>query len=266
MDNGIDPNIDLLELNRAAWTKEVREGNIWTKPVGPEVIADARRGQWSLLLTPTKPVPAAWYPPNLANGAKVLCLASAGGQQAPVLAAAGADVTLIDNCPEQLNSDRLVAERDGLSIRVEQGDMRDLSRFAEGSFDLIFHPVSNCFVDTVLPVWRESYRVLRQGGVLLAGFANPLVYIFDMDEWDNNARLSVKHSIPYSDLRDLPGDVVERRIAESEAIEFGHTLDDQIGGQIAAGFVITGFYEDSSGGGLLDKHINTFIATKAVKL
>ena len=257
---------DLLELNRAAWTKEVREGNIWTKPVGPEVIADARRGKWSLLLTPTKPVPASWYPPTIACGGKVLCLASGGGQQGPVLAAAGADVTVIDNCPAQLESDRLVAEREGLSIRLELGDMRDLGRFDDESFDLVFHPVSNCFVDTVLPVWRESYRVLRPGGVLLAGFVNPLVYIFDMDEWDNNASLSVKHSIPYSDLRDLPPDVVERRIAEEEAMEFGHSLDDQIGGQIAAGFVIAGFYEDNSGGDLLDRYINTFIATKAVKL
>lgn len=257
---------DLLELNRAAWTREVREGNIWTRPVGPEVITAARCGEWSLLLTPTKPVPVAWYPPNISRGARVLCLASGGGQQGPVLAAAGADVTVIDNCPAQLGQDRLVAEREGLSIRLELGDMRDLGRFDDESFDLVFHPVSNCFVDTVLPVWRESYRVLRRGAALLAGFVNPLVYIFDMDEWDNNSRLSVKHSIPYSDLRDLPREVIERRIADYDAMEFGHTLDDQIGGQITAGFAITGFYEDSSGGGLLDKYINTFIATKAVKL
>ncbi len=142
--------------------------------------------------------------------------------------------------------------------------MRDLSRFADESFDLIFHPVSNCFVDSVLPVWKESYRVLRPGGTLLAGFVNPLVYIFDMNEWDRG-NLVVRYRIPYSDLHDLLEVDRERRIAERKTIEFGHTLQDQIGGQIAAGFAIAGFYEDISGGDLLDPYISTFIATKAVK-
>lgn len=254
--------MDLLKLNREAWNEEVRKGNEWTRPVGPEVIADARLGKWSLLLTPTKPVPADWYPEL--RGAKVLCLASGGGQQGPILAAVGADVTVLDNCPAQLEQDRMVAGREALSIRLEQGDMRDLSRFEDESFDLIFHPVSNCFVDSVLPVWNESHRVLKPGGTLLAGFMNPLVYIFDMDEWDRG-NLAVRHRIPYSDLQDLPAGDLERRIAERDTIEFGHTLQDQIGGQIAAGFVITGFYEDISGDDLLDPYISTFIATKAMK-
>jgi len=134
--------MDLLKLNREAWNEEVQKRNVWTRPVSPEVIADARMGRWSLLLTPTKPVPADWYPEL--RGAKVLCLASGGGQQGPILATAGADVTVLDNCPAQLEQDRMVAEREGLSIRLEQGDMRDLSRFEDGSFNLIFHPVSIC--------------------------------------------------------------------------------------------------------------------------
>jgi len=254
--------MDLLELNREAWNSEVQKANEWTRPVSPEVIADARMGKWSLLLTPTKPVPAEWYPEP--RGAKVMCLASGGGQQGPILAAVGADVVVLDNSPAQLEQDRIVAEREGLSIRLEQGDMRDLSRFADESFDLIFHPVSNCFVDSVLPVWKESYRVLRPGGTLLAGFVNPLVYIFDMDEWDRGS-LVIRYKIPYSDLRDLPKDDLERRIAERKTMEFGHTLQDQIGGQIAAGLAIVGLYEDISGGDLLDPYISTFIATKAMK-
>ena len=185
--------MDLLELNREAWNEEVHKGNMWTRPVSPGVIADARRGKWSLLLTPTKAVPAEWYPEL--RGAKVLCLASGGGQQGPILASVGADVTVLDNSPAQLEQDRMVAEREDLSIRLEQGDMRDLSRFEDDSFDLIFHPVSNCFVDSVLPVWDESHRVLKPGGTLLAGFVNPIVYIFDMNEWDRG-NLVVRYSIP----------------------------------------------------------------------
>jgi hypothetical protein len=51
-------------------------------------------------------------------------------------------------------------------------------------------------------------------------------------------------------------------------VEFGHTLGDQIGEQIEAGFVIEGFYEDRYDGAcndVLSKFIDTFIATRGVK-
>ena len=85
-------------------------------------------------------------------GADVLCLAAGGGQQGPILAAAGADVTVFDNSPRQLAQDRLVADRDGLAIRTIEGDMADLSAFADASFDLVVHPVSNVFAADVRPV------------------------------------------------------------------------------------------------------------------
>lgn len=255
--------MDILKHNREAWKKEVKKGNIWTKPVNSNAIEDARKGIINLLLTPTKLVPRAWFPE--VKGKNVLCLASGGGQQGPILAAAGANVVVLDNCPAQLEQDRLVAERDNLVIRTEQGDMRDLSRFKDNSFDLIFHPVSNCFIDDIKIVWKESYRVLKKEGTLLSGFVNPITYIFDMKEWDDNGNLVVKHRIPYSDVEQLSKKDLEKKIILKEALEFGHSLEDQIGGQILAGFVIAGFYEDNSGGDLLDKHINTFIATKAVK-
>jgi ubiquinone/menaquinone biosynthesis C-methylase UbiE len=78
-----------------------------------------------------------------------------------VLAAAAVDVTVFDNSPKQLEQDRAVANRDGLTLRTVLGDMRDLSAFEDASFDLVFHPVSNVFCPEVLPVWRECYRVLR---------------------------------------------------------------------------------------------------------
>jgi SAM-dependent methyltransferase len=255
--------MDILAHNREAWNKEVAEGNMWTIPVDSETIAKARNGEWSVLLTPEKPVPKDWF--GSVKGLRMLCLASGGGQQAPLFAAAGAEVTLIDNSPAQLAQDRMVADRDGLRITLEQGDMKDLSRFADGSFDLIFHPVSNLFIDDVKPVWKECFRVLRRGGTLLAGFVNPLVYIFDIDKWDAEGKLEVRYRIPYSDIAQLPPEVLASRVASRETMEFGHSLDDQIGGQIAAGFSIAGFFEDKSGGDFLDPYICTFIATRAVK-
>jgi ubiquinone/menaquinone biosynthesis C-methylase UbiE len=171
--------MDVRGYNQEAWDREVESGNRWTVPVGPDVIEAARRGEWAVLLTNEKPVPRAWFPEM--EGADVLCLASGGGQQAPIFAAAGANVTVLDNSPGQLAQDRLVAERESLDIKTVQGDMRDLSAFADGSFDLVFHPVSNLFVPEVRPVWSEAFRVLRSRGSLLAGFLNPAVYIFDLD-------------------------------------------------------------------------------------
>jgi hypothetical protein len=51
-------------------------------------------------------------------------------------------------------------------------------------------------------------------------------------------------------------------------LEFGHTLTDQIGGQLDAGFVLTGFFEDhyaDSGKDPLSHYTDSFIATRAVK-
>jgi len=48
-------------------------------------------------------------------------------------------------------------------------------------------------------------------------------------------------------------------------LEFGHTLDDQIGGQLAAGFMLIGFYEDIDPDTILGKHIPSYIATRVVK-
>jgi SAM-dependent methyltransferase len=198
-------------------------------------------------------------------GARVLGLASAGGQQGPILAATGAHVTVFDNSPAQLAQDRLVAERDNLPIELVQGDMRDLSIFSDASFDLIVHPVSNLFVPDVRPVWRECYRLLKPGGVLLSGFLNPLTYIFDLEKADEEGVLEVRFSIPYSDLTS-PDEAYRQRLIDDDApMEFGHSLDDQIGGQIEAGFIITGFYEDRWPDHVLDKYIATFIATRALK-
>jgi len=254
--------VSIRERNREAWDRRVDAGNEWTIPVTGEQTAAARRGEWTLLLTPTRPIPADWFPPLA--GADVLCLASGGGQQGPILAAAGATVTVLDNSPRQLDQDRAVAARDGLAIETYEGDMRDLGRFGEATFDLIVHPVSNCFVPEVRPVWREAHRVLRPGGALLAGFCNPVTYLFD-PALEADGILQVRFSIPYADLDALTDEERRQHFGEDAAVEFGHTLEDQIGGQIDAGFAMVGFYEDRSPGELLGEYTAHFVGTRAVK-
>lgn len=257
---------EILAYNRAAWDRSVEEGNRWTRAVDAQTIAAARQGQWQVVLTPRRPVPRNWFPANL-HGVEVLCLASGGGQQAPVLAAAGARVTVLDNSPRQLAQDRFVAERDGLELNTVQGDMADLSRFSDASFDLVFHPVANLFVPDVRPVWAEAYRVLRPGGALLAGFMNPVFFIFDRDLMDDQEDLQVRHRLPYSDLTSLDEATRERYRRAGYPLEFGHTLSDQIGGQLAAGFLLAGFYEDGDlDKNMLDEFVACYMATRAIKM
>lgn len=260
----MDSSSNPVAYNRNAWDHQVKNKNRWTVPVDSETIRLARQGQWEVVLTPTKPVPRPWFP-DLA-GCRVLCLAGGGGQQAPVLAAAGASVTVFDNSQEQLNQDQLVAKRDGLEIESIQGDMADLRSLSDDSFDLVFHPCSNSFVPDVRPVWQEAYRVLRPGGCLLSGFCNPIGFIFDYDK-SRQGELEVRHSIPYSDITSLSEEEKAKLIYEHEPFCFGHSLEDQIAGQTDAGFSIVGFYEDYWGDDKepLDRFIASFIATRAVK-
>ena len=257
--------MNIQEYNSKAWDALAENEIEWSVPVSREQIEKARAGNWEVVLTPLKSVPREWF--GDVENKNVLCLASGGGQQAPILAAAGARVTSFDNSAKQLEKDRFVADRDNLEIVLEKGDAADLSRFADGSFDLIFHPCSNCFMPDLAPIWRECSRVLRRGGALLAGFNNPIVYIFDDAAEQGEGVLRVKHRLPYSDAESLSEKERAKRIAAGEPLEFSHTLDAQIGGQFAAGFLIAGFYEDywTDEARLLNRYAPTFIATRAIK-
>lgn len=257
---------DVVAYNRGAWNRQVAQGNLWTLPVGSDVIAEARTGRWTVLLTASKPVPRDWF--GELAGRDVLCLASGGGQQGPVFAATGARVTALDNSPAQLDRDREVAEREDLALRTIVGDMADLSIFSDCSFDLVFHPVSNVFTVDVRLVWREVARVLRPGGILLAGFMNPSLYIFDTAAIEQRGVLRVKYSLPYSDLHSLSDKRFREVLETGYPLEFSHTLGDLIGGQTAAGLLITALYEDRyppTDDDMTSRFMPTFVATRALK-
>jgi SAM-dependent methyltransferase len=235
--------VEIHDLNEAAWDRAVDQGeNPYTQVVTSEQVSAARGGTWDLYLSELRPVPHEWFPPL--PGLRVLCLASGGGQQGPIFAAAGAEVTVLDASAKQLAVDKYAAERDGLGIRTVQGDMADLSAFETGSLDLVFNPPSTLFVPELDPIWRECYRVLTADGLLMTGFMNPDEFVFDPDALDEEGVFVVRYPLPYIEHETLSRDELEQRQRDREMFHFSHSMEAQLGGLLAAGFVITGFYED----------------------
>lgn len=244
------------DINAKAVDGWVEDGWEWGKPISHEEFMAARQGDWQMLLTPTRPVPREWYPEL--PGKEVLGLASGGGQQMPLFAALGAHCTVLDYSQKQLDSERMVSEREGYAIKIVRADMTKPLPFADSSFDLIFHPVSNCYIEEVIPVWRECYRILKPGGRLLAGLDNGFNYILDVEE------RMVVNSLPFNPLKDKA--LFDMLQAEDCGVQFSHTLDEQIRGQIQSGFQLVDLYEDVGTVGATAKfNIPAFWATCAVK-
>ena len=130
--------------------------------------------------------------------------------------------------------------------------------FEDGIFDLIFNPVSNCYIEELEPVWRECARVLKPGGVLLVGFDNGINYLFDDDE------TKITNTLPYNPLKDEA--LYKKSLELDYGVQFSHTLDEEIGGQLRAGFILTDLYEDTNSAGFLYEHgVPCFVATRCVK-
>ena len=157
--------ISYQDINRKTIDRWVDDGWEWGKPISREVYAAAKNGQWDVKLTPVKFVPHNWF--GDLKDRRVLGLAAGGGQQMPIFAALGAKCTVLDYSEKQLESERMVAQRESYDITIVRADMTKRLPFDDNSFDLIFHPVSNCYVYAVLPIWRECARVLKPGGYLL---------------------------------------------------------------------------------------------------
>lgn len=249
--------MEYQKLNAETIDRWVKEGWEWGKPIDHTTFAAAQNGDWEVFLTPTKPVPHEWF--GDLKGKKILGLASGGGQQMPIFAALGADCTVLDYSTAQIESERLVAKREGYSINVVQADMTKSLPFADEAFDIIFHPVSNCYVEEVKPIWRECFRVLRHGGLLIAGMDNGVNFLFDGED-----ETTVVNSLPFNPLKNAEQ---RRQLEVSDCgMQFSHTLEEQIGGQLEAGFRLTHLYEDTNGEGLLhERNIPSFVATRAIK-
>lgn len=245
-----------IDINSKFFDKWVEEGWEWGQPISHEIFENAKNGSWFVVLTPTKEVPKEWFCEM--KNSKILGLASGGGQQMPIFTALGANCTVLDYSEKQLLSEIEVAKRENYEIKTVRASMTETLPFEDESFDLIFHPVSNCYIENVLPVWKECYRVLKKGGILLAGLDNGINFIFDDDE------TTLVHKLPFNPLKDKQ--LYELSIKNDWGIQFSHSIDEQIGGQLKAGFILTDIYEDTNNYGKLhDMNVPTFFATRAIK-
>ena len=244
------------DINKETIDRWVEEGWEWGQPISHEEYAKAQKGSWHVLLTPTVPVPHRWFG-NL-KGKKILGLASGGGQQMPIFAALGANCSVLDYSSKQIESELIVAEREGYAIEAIEGDMTKAFPFEDETFDLVFHPVSNCYVEDVQAVFNEVYRVLKRGGIFLAGLNNEINYIVDDTETE------IVWKMPFNPLKD--DKAREFLLKDNSGFQFSHTMTEQIGGQLKAGFRLLDLYEDTNGYGRLhDLNIKTYIATKSIK-
>jgi len=244
------------EINSGFIDKWIEKGWEWGQPISHEVFERAKNNDWFVLLTPARPVPKKWFCEM--KNAQVLGLASGGGQQMPIFTALGAICTVLDYSERQLQSEKEVAKRENYKIKTIRADMTNPLPFENESFDLIFHPVSNCYIENVLPVWKECYRVLKKGGILLAGLDNGINFIF------NDEETAIIHKLPFNPLQDKQ--LYEDSIKNNWGIQFSHTIEEQVGGQLQAGFMLTDIYQDTNDTGRLHEfNVPTFYATRAIK-
>lgn len=226
--------MDIAEQNRLAWNREAEDNNFWTRPVTDEDIAEARKGHPHIRILPDDDLPSSWI--KEMKG-RTLALASGGGQEGPILAAMGCSVTVTDISERQLEHDRDTAEMAGLKLDTVRCDIGEEFPFEDGSFDSILNPISVNFTPDVLHVWSECARVLRKGGYLITGFANPIMYMFDVPALAKG-KMRIKYTLPFDAEQAYSERQKEKLQRSGGTMEFSHTLSSLLGGLCQAGFVI----------------------------
>ena len=215
-----------------------------------------------MTLTPNRLVPASWCE---RLGRDVLALASGGGQQGPLIAASGRNVTVLDLSSRQLEQDERTAEANGLSLRTVKADMADLSAFGDGSFDSVVNPVSLNFHPDIDEVYSQVHRVLRPSGLFMFAVANPIMYMFDVGKLEKG-RMKIRYTLPFSSQRSLSPAQCRRMARRGDTFEYSHTLETIIGHLCRTGFSIIDFYSDTSDFEPVDSYVqDCYIAMLCIK-
>lgn len=208
--------------NQRAWDRFAQSGSQFARVATDEECRD-----------PLKVLDGRGWLPESVRGLDVLCLASGGGWQSILYAAAGARVTVVDLSPSMLALDEQEAARRNLSVRLVQASMDDLSELRDESFDIVHQPVSTCYVPEVLPVYAEVARVLRDGGLYISQHKSPT----SLQITSRNAENHFVIGIEYYHRGPLPP-ASDTSYRESGASEYLHRWEDLVGGLCRTGFVL----------------------------
>ena len=173
-----------------------------------------------------------WLPDSVA-GLNVLCLASGGGWQSILYAAAGANVTVVDLSESMLRLDTREARRRRFQVQTVQTSMDDLSMFADESFDIVHQPVSTCYVPDLKPVYAGISRVLRSHGLYISQHKQPV----SLQISHRNERQQFVIGVEYYHEGPLPQQQ-DTSYRESGATEYLHRLEQIVGDLCLSGFVI----------------------------
>ncbi len=231
---------ELARYNRERW-EELAKANVeFSRPA-----LDLNEGSARLMVDPEGVM-------GVGTGKNVLCLAGGGGQQSAAFALLRAYVTVVNFSETQLRRDREAAEHYGVRVATVLGDMRDLSCFADDSFDVVWHAHSLNFVPDACVVFDEVRRVVRAGGLYRLHYTNPFVHGVWEKDWDGRGYslcrpyvdgAEVVFDDPHWDFDDGTG----RRRRVKGPKEFRHTLSAVVNGLVTRGFVMLGVWEDTDG-------------------
>lgn len=209
--------------NRAAWDRLAKKQDRLARPARDVDFAN-----------PLQSVDGPGWLGGDIRGQRVLCLAAGGGRQGPIYSAAGGVVTVVDISPAMLELDRKVAAERGLPLRTVEASMDNLSAFDDGSFDIVVHPVSTCYVPDVIPVYQEVARVLRDGGIYISQHKQPTSLQTSIE--GGPAGYRIEH--PYYGDQPLPPSLKPNLIREDGTLEYVHRWEQLLGGMCRAGLVI----------------------------
>lgn len=175
----------------------------------------------------------------------VLCVAGGGGVQGPQFASLGYDVTVVDLSDGQLERDRQIAREMGLTIECVQADMLDLSPLGGRQFDLVYQPISTCYVPDVLRLYREVAGATKPGGHYVVQHWSPShLQVASDNAWDGTAyrvdrTASSSEPLLWHSEETWSGD-------RASCLHYTHSFDSLVGGLCDAGFDIVGFREPDS--------------------
>jgi SAM-dependent methyltransferase len=230
---------DVGAHNQRMWDRLSAAGIPYTRPQGrpPKTGAAKRR-----FLDPNDRL--AGLP---INGQRVLALAGGGGWHPVLFAELGAQTTVLDISARQLKTVRELARSRGVKLRLMQGDMRDLSALADGSFDIVWHSHSIVFVPDAARVIAEVGRVLAPGGVYRASTMHPVTLrmygTWTGTGWQLRTSYFEDGAIPFGD----PTWEFEDVKVDAPTLEYGHRISDLINACASAGLVVDGFWETTPG-------------------